>query len=148
MANKFYPHARERAWKGEIDLTADPLELVLMDASYVPANGDEFLSDVVADEFAGSGYTGGYGGAGRKAVTGAVITVNEAVEPHGTVRLDFDDVSWASLDDAIGVVLLVKKGTTDDTDAVLIAAWDVDPDLDADGQPVNLVVNGTGALGL
>jgi hypothetical protein len=124
MANKFYPHARERAWKGEIDLTADPLELVLMDASYVPANGDEFLSDVV------------------------VITVNEAVEPHGTVRLDFDDVSWASLDDAIGVVLLVKKGTTDDTDAVLIAAWDVDPDLDADGQPVNLVVNGTGALGL
>lgn len=81
----FYRPAYLDIMQGDIDLDNDSFRMVLLTASYTPANTHSAWSDLSAAEASGTGYT-----AGGEAVT---VTVTES---GGTINVDSGDVSWAS----------------------------------------------------
>jgi len=68
----------------QIDLDSDTLKVMLLGSGYTPSDTHRYVSDLGANEVAGTGYT-----AGGKALTG--VTVNYASD---TLTLNADDVSW------------------------------------------------------
>lgn len=96
---------------GTIALLTDTIKAVLVASSYTPNRDHDFLSDVT--EITGaSGYTGGFGGSGRKTLASKTLTVDDAND-----RFVFDaaDVSYGALGTGptIGGQVLAKEVTND-----------------------------------
>lgn len=91
---------------------------------------DDTVDDFTTlDEYDGSGYTAGHGGAGRKTVTLSAVRddANEKVnlQASGTV-------TWTTLGATPGTrsitgVLVIWQGTSDDTDAYPVRLYDMGP---------------------
>lgn len=122
MAGYLTDKARELLLAGTLNLKTDNIEFVLLDDGGACDKDVEYLSEIVADELSGTGYTGGWGGSGRKSIglTGD-RTVTHSDSTH-KASLDVASPTWTGLDaGTVGVVLTVRKGTTDDTDALVIS---------------------------
>jgi hypothetical protein len=103
------------------DDLAQLFKVLLLDASYVPNPDHVFVSDLVAFEVSGPGYTGGFGGAGRKSLTTRTVVANLTAD---RAELDADDISIATL--TVGVVggAVVFRERTSDADSEIIAFID------------------------
>lgn len=131
MANFAYNTGSKELWDGTIDLLTNTIKLMLVASGYTADRDDDVIdaggaNDPVDHEYDGTGYTGGWGGAGRKALASKTITVNKAND-----RSEFDaaDVTWTSLGPAGGAgdptqLLTIKEGATDDTTSRLIVHSD------------------------
>lgn len=114
VTSKWYGLALDSAFKKKIDLSADTLKVMLVTSSYT-FNQDthDFLSDVVANEISGTGYTAG----------GATITSPTPTYTGGTntFALDGGDVSWTSATlTARGAVVYDSTPGTDATRPLLV----------------------------
>lgn len=100
---------------GSIDLDSDTLKVMLVDDTYVFDRTEANIGDIVDDEVSGTGYTGGFGGAGRKTLA------NKAVATSGTeIVLNADAVQWDGIDVGnIDGAVLVKE-VTNDADSIVI----------------------------
>lgn len=121
-----------------LDLVADSgVKVMLFNSSYTPDKDHDFVSSITggtSKELSGTGYTAGFGGSGRKALTGRVITRDDATDK---VFFDANDASWPGLNaGTIGGVALIKEVTTD-ADSPIIALLD----------PADLVTNGSDVTG-
>lgn len=106
--------------------------LLTTGTAYTPDKDHEFVSSVVASEAAGTGYTGGFGGAGRKALANKTI---EDDLTNDRVLLKADNPSaWTGLSLSNGSIayVVVFAEVTSDAASPLIALLD----------PVDLVTNG------
>ena len=107
--------------KGVIDRTldyaSDTIEIILTKSTYTP-NKDDTNSVYAAAEISGvSGYTGGYGGAGRKVLASKTITNDTANDR--TVLDAADPSAWTlGTGDTVGGAIVGKKGASNDTTAV------------------------------
>lgn len=98
----------------QINLTGDTLKLMLMQSSYTVSPDHDFVADVVASELGVTGYTGGFGGAGRKSViTSRTLLANDSSD---LATFDAADPStWTALGagQTIGGAILIKELTSD-----------------------------------
>lgn len=143
MASKWYGPGLLKVLNGTIDLVADTLKVMLVDSTYVFSAAHEFVSSVSGDELSGTGYVGGFAGAGRKTLAGKALT-NDA--GNSRVEFDFTDPSaWTALNaGTIGGAIIIKEITND---AASLVIGFLDPaDLVTNGGDVTLVINAEGAL--
>lgn len=94
------------------------VKAMLLRPSYVPISTDGAVSALTAFEVTGTGYTGGYGGSGRKTLASKTVTAATASDQ---ARLDAADLTWTSLDAGqVGyVALIVESGGSDATSTVV-----------------------------
>ena len=100
------------------DLDAAGLKIVLLRSDFVPDPDFQFVSSISAFECTATGYTGGFGGAGRKAISGNALTYDT-----GTNILKFDadnPAAWTPLGTAgvgvnntLGYGAIIREVTND-----------------------------------
>ena len=106
----------------EADLNSDTLKVMLLEPGHTPdLDGDQYVSDIVADEVTGTGYTAG----------GATIATPTVTYDAGTntIKIDGGDASWP----------------TSTIDAGFAAVYDSTPGSDAT-RPLILLINFDGTV--
>jgi hypothetical protein len=142
MASKWYGKGLLKVVDRTIDFASDTIKVMLVNASYSYNADHDFIDDVVANELSGTGYTGGFGGSGRKTTASKTILEDTA---NDRVEYDFADIVWTGINaGTIGGAIIVKE-ITNDASSPLIAFLDP-ADLVTNGGDVTLVVNAEGAL--
>jgi hypothetical protein len=108
-----------------VDVIADSLKVMLLGTAtpYTPDPDHRFVSSVVASEISVTGYTGGFGGSGRKALASRTLSADDA---NDRSAFDAADVTWTALGTGatIAYVALFKELTSDAL-SPLIALFDV-----------------------
>lgn len=99
MASFWYNKFAGKVLRNTIDLDGSTFKVGLSTSAHVPNKDDAFLDDVGADDFVDgeltvSGYTGGFGGAGRKGLANRIVTDDLT---NDRVVLDADDITWTTL---------------------------------------------------
>ena len=140
MASKWYPSGLKAVADGTVNYLTDTIKVFPVNSGYVYNAAHSHISDVVANELSGTGYTGGFGGSGRKTLASKTITVN------GThIEFDAADVVWAAINAGTFGGLIVAKEVTNDAGSPIVSF--VDPsDLVSNGGDVTLVVNAGGLM--
>lgn len=129
MASKWYGTGLKSMVDATIAFSSDTIKAILVNASYTYDADHDFANDVSGNELTGTGYTGGFGGSGRKTLASKTIT-NDTTNDR--VEYDCADITWTALNaGTIGGVVLVKE-VTNDAASPIIAFLD----------PTNLVTNG------
>ena len=67
---------------------------VMLLHGYTPNPDHNFVSDIVASEISTTGYTGGFAGSGRKALTNVAFSQDDT---NDWGKFDADDVSWTTI---------------------------------------------------
>jgi hypothetical protein len=108
----------------DVDYLADTIEIILVKSTYTP-NKDDTNSVYAAAEISGvSGYTGGFGGAGRKVLASKTIT-NDTTNDR-TAYGAADPSAWTlGAGDTIGGAIIGKKGSASDATATPLFFLDV-----------------------
>ena len=103
----------------DIDYLSDTIEVILVKSTYTP-DKDDTNSVYAAAEISGvSGYTGGFGGAGRKVLASKTMT-NDTTNDR-TVYDAADPSSWTlGTGDTVGGAIIGKKGSASDATATPI----------------------------
>lgn len=127
-----------------VDFASDVIEFVLTKSTYTP-NKDDTNSVLAAAEISGvTGYTGGFGGAGRKVLASKTIT-NDTTNDR-TVYDAADPSAWTlGAGDTIGGVIVQKKGSASDATAIPLFFLEITPDVPTNGGTFTLTLD---ALGL
>ena len=123
MASAWYNRGRYNVLSGAINLTSDTLKVMLIDNGHTFDADDNTVSDIVGDEASGTGYTGGYGGAGRKTIGNKAFSQDDAND-----RAEFDstdDQTWTGLNAGVMRAAVLIKEITDDAGSQLIAYHDL-----------------------
>lgn len=148
MASILFNKAKEEILSGTIDLNADTLKLMLVNSTYTP-DPDTLVvdaagaSDIIDAEISVTGYTGGWGGAGRKTLTNKSFS-----NDSGTDRAIFDstvDYTWSALGAGATIVaaVLIKEGGSDDTTSRPIVYIDTN-DVSTNGGDITLQLDANG----
>lgn len=104
-------------------------KVMLITSAYAFNVDHDFISDLGAVELSGTGYTAGFGGAGRKTLASKAVNVNDTSD-----RAEFDaaDLTWTAISAGTAAACVVVHETTADADSELIAYLD----------PSDIVTNG------
>lgn len=140
MATHWYGKGVLKIVNGSIDLDTDTLKVMLVSDSYTSDKDHEFVSSVSSNEISVSGYSGGFGGAGRKTAT--VATQYNATSDR--VEVVINDITWSSLQSGatIGAAILIKE-VTNDAASPVIAIWDFTTNVATNGGDFTMDFNGT-----
>lgn len=133
MASSVHTHAKKEILDNNLDLVADSgIKVMLLKSTY-DAQDDpdvDFIdsggaNDPIDHEADCTGYTGGFGGAGRKAIASRATNIDDA---NNRVEFDYGDVAFGALgngtNNTLGGVGLVKE-ITNDAASIFIAYDDV-----------------------
>lgn len=104
------------------DLDAAGLKLMLLRSDFVPNPDDQFVSSYTTWECGATGYAGGFGGAGRKTLTGNALTYDAT---SNTIKFDADDpAAWSPLGGAtnqtLGYGAIIREVTNDAASPVFV----------------------------
>lgn len=143
MASAWYNVGKDAVLDGTINFLTTTLKLMLVDDSETFNSDDATLNLVSDNEVSGTGYTGGFGGAGRKTLGSKVVNIDQAndrAEADSTV-----DVTWSSI--SVGVVraAILCYEVTSDTDSIPIAFLDLG-DVTTNGGDLTIQWNAEGIL--
>lgn len=128
MANGMYTAALEGILDGTLDLVNDTVRVMLVGSGYTFDPDDDFVdesgaNDPIDEEISGTGYVAGHGNSGRQAVA-TISLVRDDANNRVEVQVSVDN-TWSSLDaGTIAAAIIIREGTADDTDALLIAYID------------------------
>lgn len=129
MATFVYNKAAEEIATGTIDLLNNTIKAMLVNSTYSPSRTDLVVdaggaNDALDAEISVSGYTGGWGGSGRKALTTKSLTVDQS---YNRAEFDAANLTWTALGSGatIAAMILIKEGASNDTTSRLIAYLDV-----------------------
>lgn len=142
MASGFFDSGLRKLIDRSIDYVGDAqIRVLLVDATYAFDKTQNFVSQLVAKETTATGYTGGFGGASRQALGTKAISLDGT---NHRVRFTAANVTWSALGGgvALGGAIVFKRGTTDDTDAQLLAFLDAG-DITTNGSDVQLQFDAT-----
>jgi len=125
MANKWYTKGLGSIMSGAVDLDTDTIKVMLVTSSYTFNVDDDFISSGAGtpggSELSGTGYTAGFGGAGRKAITTKTVTLDDT---NNRAVFDGDDVAWTAINAGTAAAAILVKEVTTDADSILIAYID------------------------
>ncbi len=102
---------------GDVDMRDDTIKVMLLTSAYTPVATANFVSDVSAFELSGTGYVAGFGGAGRKSLTGKTFTEDDA---GGTATFDADNLTWTTITAGTFQHAAIIKEVTTDADSLVI----------------------------
>lgn len=129
MPSYVYTKAAEEIANGTIDLLTDTIKAMLVNSTYTPSKSDTVVdaggaNDPVDAEINVTGYTRGWGGAGRKSLASKAINLDNT---NNRAEFDASDLTWTSLGSGatIAAMILIKEGVSNDTTSRLIAYLDV-----------------------
>src|SRR3990172_9798843 len=112
----------------EIDFNTDVLKIMLVTASYGATRDDDVVdaggaNDPVDHEISVTGYTGGWGGSGRKTAT----LTHEVDKPNDRAEIDIADLTWTALGTGatLAAAILITEGGAHATTSRLIAYFDI-----------------------
>lgn len=154
MANFVYDTAKYRLWAGstgEIDLLADTIKIMALEGDTGEDQTDEFIGTIVtagAVEVTSTGYTGGFGGAGRLTLASKTLAVDAA---NNRAEFDCANPVWSSISQAASetwVGFVVVKEITNDAASPVIAHIDTATGLPLtpNGSDITLTINAEGLL--
>ena len=137
MAAWMYLEAQRLQETGSLNLSMDAMKFMLVTSSYTASKNDSAVSVASASEIVATGYTGGFGGSGRKA---AAVTITKDTTA-GVNRVIFPaSVLWAALGGAtnatIAAAVLIKEVTNDG--ASLLVAYFSFPSFTTNGSNFQL----------
>lgn len=121
MAAKWYNKALTAMMKKQFDFSADTFKVMLVTSSYTFNVEDQYVSSANSAELSGTGYTGGFGGSGRKAITTPTV-INDTTN-HITT-FDGDNIVESTINAGIAAAAIIIKEVTDDAHSLLIAYID------------------------
>lgn len=121
MASFLYNRGKRIIMDGVLDFAADAVSVLLVDENHTPNIDHNTVSQVVADELSGTGYS-------RKALANKSVTQNNTDD---RAEWDADDVLWTEIDagQAKAAILFRNEEATD-------AARDLIAYIDTGGFPV------------
>ena len=120
----------DRAMAGNIDLLADTIKVLLVGTAYTPDKDHQFISDVSGSELSGTGYTGGFGGSGRKTLASKAIGKSDSTDK---TYFDAADLTWTAINAGTVGFLILAKEITNDASSPIFACIDVSPDIATNG---------------
>lgn len=157
MANYWVNTGKLRCWAGatgEIDLINDAaVKVMAVQTNDAPDDPDiEFVGDYLgggdAVEVLSTGYTGGWGGAGRKALASKVLAVDQA---NNRAEFDCADVTWSTISQAgaeqwVGFAII--KEITNDAASPVVAVINTAAGLPLtpNGSDITLTIDAEGLL--
>lgn len=143
MASAWFNKGKFHILGGTINLTSDTIKVMLVKTSYTFDVDHNFISDVSTHELGVSGYTAGFGGAGRKTLASKTFTEDDT---NDLAYFDALDITWTSLGagETIGGAILVKEVTVDG-DSPVIAFMDLS-DTATNGGDITVAWNALGIL--
>ena len=134
MGNFVYNKAAAMMWDHShaeaLDVESDSLRVMLVGAGYTPNRNDDYVASAGGtpggEEIVATGYVVGHLGAGRHIINNIAVTEDDA---NDLAKVDGDDpAAWDPLgngqNDTVTYVILMRDGTTDDSDALLVALFD------------------------
>lgn len=125
------------------ELASATLKAIPLRSTYTPNPDHKFVSDLVAHECSVTGYTGGFGGAGRKVIGSKTITEDAA---NNRAVFDAADPSaWTGL--AAGNTLryvAIAEEITDDAASRVVAVVDLQSDFVTNGGDLTVQWNAVG----
>lgn len=149
MPTFVYNKAAEEIATGTIDLLNDTIKTMLVNSTYSAARTDLVVdaggaNDALDAEISVSGYTGGWGGSGRKSLTSKTLTVDQ---PNNRAEFDAADLTWTALGSGatIAAMILIKEGGSNDTTSRLIAYLDV-TDTSTNGGDITFTFDSQGII--
>lgn len=122
MASGAYVHGIRQALDGTYNITSATLKVMLVKSAYVFSQTHTVVDDgtltstcLHANEIVATNYTGGFGGAGRKAAT---IAISEDMT-NTRVVLTFTSITWTALggatNDTVAAAALIRESGADTT---------------------------------
>ena len=129
MAVLSYNVGRKQRMSGEIDMTNDTIQVMMMKSTYTPNKDHANVAAIVANEMTGTGYV-------RKTLSAKVFTQDD-VNDLGVFD-DTADLTWTGITMAAATngIVIFKNGGSDATSPLL---WFID----GSGYPVQVVGAGT-----
>lgn len=124
MANGLFNTAKKMIMDGSLDLLVDTIKVMLIDTGYTFNPDDDYVSVITgapSKELSGTGYVGGFGGSGRKALANKSIVANKTVDK---AVFDADDLTWAAIQAGTVYAAVLIKEVTSDADSILIGYID------------------------
>lgn len=129
MASFVYNKAAQELADGTIDLLTDTIKVMLVTSTYSPSRTDLVVdaggsSDALDAEISVSGYTGGWGGSGRKSLASKSVAVDQS---NNRAEFSAANLTWSTLGTGatIAALILIKEGVSNDTTSRLIAYLDI-----------------------
>lgn len=105
---------------GAVNYLADTLKAVPLKSTYTPNQDVNFMGDISAQEVVATGYTGGFGGAGRQTLASKTVTEDDV---NNQVEFDAADITLSSVggvtNDTIGAFAIIKEITNDAASPVI-----------------------------
>jgi hypothetical protein len=149
VASFVYNKAAQELADGTISLLTDTIKTMLVTSQYSPARTDLVVdaggaNDALDAEIGVSGYTGGWGGSGRKALASKAIAVDQA---NNRAEFSAANLTWTALGTGatIAAMVLIKEGGSDDTTSRLIAYLDV-TDTPTNGGDISFTFDAEGII--
>lgn len=121
MASGFYNSGLRDILDRTIDLAADTVKLILVTSAYTPDPDHDFASDLT-NELSGTGYVGGFAGAGRKTIGSKAF---ETDTTNNRVEFTFGAVTWTAINAGSPKYAVLVKEITNDAASRLIAYLDL-----------------------
>ena len=143
MASAWYNSGLRDIFDGTIDLSADTIKVMLVNASYTPNKDHDFVDDVVANELSGTGYTGGFAGSGRKTISAKSFTTDTSGD---FVKFTATIAAWAAINAGTAAYAILIKEITNDAASRLIGYLDIDPDVTTNGGDFTITADATNGL--
>lgn len=131
-----YNRFKKEILDGTIDLSGGTIKVMLVTASYVANENDDFLEERADDanehELSGTGYTAGFASADRRTLAAKVFSEDD---PNNRGEMDDTaDITWTGIDAGTVAGIVVYNHLTSDLLSVMIAY------IDTGGLPI--VTNG------
>jgi hypothetical protein len=124
MASTWTNGGLKRVLDGTLNLNTATLKVMLLGIAYVIDADHEFASSLTAHELNGTGYTGGFGGGGRKTLAGKAFAKDDALN---CATLDVTDPVWAGADaGTVGCAAIITE-ITNDAASPVIALLELSP---------------------
>lgn len=121
MASGWYNSGLRDVVDRTIDLAADTIKIILVTSSYTPDPDHDFASDLT-NELSGTGYTGGFGGGGRKTIGSKAF---ETDTTNNRVEFTFGATTWTGINAGSPKYAILVKEITNDAATRLIAYLDL-----------------------
>ena len=124
-------------------LTTDTLKVMLVKSTYTTNPDHKFVADLVAHECSATGYTGGFAGAGRKALASKTLVADDT--NNRAVFDAADPAAWTALGagNTLRYAVVIKEVTNDAASQVL-DILDLGADFITNGGDFTLAFNALG----
>jgi hypothetical protein len=153
MASLCYNTAAKEILDNTINLSSDTIKVMLVEVGYTANKDDDVVdaggaNDPVDHEISVTGYTAGWGGAGRKTLANKSFTVDDTDDE--AVFDNTVDLTWTSLGAGATIVaaIVIKEGGADDTTSRLIAYLELASSFPTNGGDFTLQFDAEGIINL